>query len=81
MDKIHVIIDFSSIPSSQLYPVNGIDTREKAKKFVKTYAYKIQYIVFKEPVLANELNIKILDVSKGSKYNETCISEIEIFVK
>lgn len=40
-----------------------------------------QYIVFKKPVLASQLSLKILDIYKGSKHKDTCISEIYIYVK
>ena len=50
---------------------------------VRTFALKdtivMQYLKFNEPVLMKKFKITILDVYKGSKYDDTCISEIKIF--
>ncbi len=39
----------------------------------------MQYIEFNKLILLDEIEITILDVYKGSKWDDTCISEIKIF--
>jgi hypothetical protein len=41
---------------------------------------KMQYLRFKTPVNATEIEFEIADVFKGSKYPDTAISEIKFFV-
>lgn len=40
---------------------------------------EMQYIVFPKPLYMTQCRLTILDVYKGSKYNDTCISEIKLF--
>ena len=37
-------------------------------------------LVFDEPLEATNIEIKIIEVFPGSKYKDTCISEVEFFV-
>ncbi len=39
----------------------------------------MQYIEFDKPIFMNKVEIKIRDIYKGSKYDDTCISEIKLF--
>lgn len=39
----------------------------------------MQYLVFSKPALMSYLTFTILDVYKGDKYDDTCISEIRIY--
>ena len=39
----------------------------------------VQYIVINNPIFLNSLVLTILDVYKGKKYDDTCISEIQVF--
>lgn len=39
----------------------------------------IQYIYFDEPIIISSLKFEIVDIYKGKKYDDTCLSEIEIW--
>ena len=39
----------------------------------------MQYLVFPEPIYMSSMKISILEVYKGSKWDDTCISELRIF--
>ena len=52
---------------------------EHYKKYTLKDTIAMQYIEFDKPVFMNKLTIWILDVYKGSKWNDTCISEIKLF--
>ncbi len=39
----------------------------------------MQYLVFPEPIFMSSMKISILEVNKGSKWDDTCISELRIF--
>lgn len=56
---------------------NGL-TRSKRVKYDLKDTMAMQYIEFKEPIFLNKLKIEILDVYKGSKWDDTCISEVKI---
>jgi hypothetical protein len=60
------------------------DDNEVEKPLFFTFDLKdtpdIQYLRFKEPILATDIEIKIADVYKGLKYKDTAISEIVFFV-
>lgn len=41
----------------------------------------MQYIEFKEPAFISRMKITILDVHKGSKWDDTCLSEVQIITE
>jgi hypothetical protein len=57
---------------------NGL-TKSRYVKYTLKDTMAMQYIEFKKPVFMNKLKLQILEVYKGSKYDDTCISEIKIF--
>lgn len=38
-----------------------------------------QYIIFENPILTDEIELKIQSVHSGYKYNDTCVSEITLY--
>ncbi|HQQ22856.1 MAG TPA: hypothetical protein PLH15_03345 [Spirochaetota bacterium] len=42
---------------------------------------EMQYIQLDEPLLASYIKITILDVYKGEKFNDTCISEVKVITE
>lgn len=42
---------------------------------------EMQYIQFDEPLLASYIKITILDVYKGDKFDDTCISEVKVITE
>lgn len=48
------------------------------RKSLKDVYAEYQLLVFDSPVVCDELSIEIQEVYTGSKYNDTCISEILI---
>ena len=57
---------------------NGL-TKPRYVKHTLEDTMIMQYIEFKEPVFMNNLKLQIIEVYKGSKWDDTCISEIKIF--
>jgi outer membrane protein assembly factor BamB len=49
------------------------------EKELKGGIYDPNYIVFEEPVKSDSIKITILDVNAGEKYEDTCISEINVY--
>ncbi|MBN2041216.1 MAG: hypothetical protein JW864_14325 [Spirochaetes bacterium] len=47
--------------------------------FILEDTMKMQYLKFEEPVYSSELTITIVDVYKGTKWDDTCISGIVLF--
>jgi hypothetical protein len=62
----------------------AFDYEEGEEPLIFTFTLKdtpeIQYLKFKPPVNATEIQIKIADIYKGSKYKDTAVSEISFFV-
>jgi hypothetical protein len=62
----------------------AFDYEEGDKPLVFVFTLKdtpeIQYLKFKTPVHATEIEMEIADIYKGSKYPDTAISEIKFFV-
>lgn len=52
---------------------------EHYKKYTLKDTIAMQYIEFDKPVFMNKLSIRVIDVYKGSKWNDTCISEVRLF--
>lgn len=62
----------------------AFDYEEGEEPLIFTFTLKdtpeIQYLKFKPPANATEIQMKIADIYKGSKYKDTAISEISFFV-
>jgi hypothetical protein len=57
---------------------NGL-TRPQFLRYTLEDTIAMQYIEFDKPIFMNKLKLQILEVYKGSKYDDTCISEVKIF--
>ncbi|MDH4128377.1 MAG: hypothetical protein OEV44_06465 [Spirochaetota bacterium] len=64
----------------EYYYISKYDGKKSKKMFFDLKdQMEIQYIRFKKPILTGSFKITILDVYKGTKYNDTAISEIQVF--
>jgi len=63
---------------------SSYDYEEGDKPVISVFILKdtpeIQYLKFKSPISATDIEMEIADVYKGSKYKDTAITEIEFFV-
>lgn len=63
---------------------SAFDYEEGDKPLVFVFTLKdtpeIQYLRFKTPIVATEIELEIADIFNGSKYKDTAISEIVFFV-
>jgi hypothetical protein len=73
----HLKVDYES-----QYFDNGefIDKRE-SKVFALRDTMEMQYMEFPDPVRIASFSLTVLDVYKGSRYDDTCISEIQVFTR
>ena len=53
--------------------------RPKSVEFILEDTMDMQYLAFPEPIYMSSMKISILEVYKGSKWDDTCISELMIF--
>ncbi len=63
---------------------NDQELRDKEKilgEYLLEDKMEMQYIQFDEPLLASYIKITILDVYKGDKFDDTCISEVKVITE
>ena len=63
---------------------NDQELRDKEKilgEYILEDKMEMQYIQLDEPLLASYIKITILDVYKGEKFNDTCISEVKVITE
>ncbi len=42
---------------------------------------EMQFLRFAQPLPVSDLTVEILDVYKGAKYDDTCLSDLQLFPK
>ena len=52
---------------------------QERMEFILKDMMDMQYLVFPEPIYMSSIKISILEVYKGSKWDDTCVSELRIF--
>jgi hypothetical protein len=57
----------------------GDDARQYEKVIELDDIMQMQFIEFDEPVWIYQFSLEILDVYKGSMYDDTCLSEVKVF--
>lgn len=84
LKKIGVSIGYDK-NENLFYNNNRIKTLKISSNnsFLMNYTFDdnrgLQYITFKNPISVSSLTFEIIDIYKGKKYDDTCLSEIEIW--